>query len=428
MSDENLDESVSHHPLENRPRRSTAFRPHLGQRDSVQLFLHDKQFPVKTKITLSDVSLDEKGVRILAENQAWKEVLKICEKCLQLGSAPHELLQYRLSQTISLLRLHLHTFAQQNIDSLGDLNNNSVYFYEFYSNLYKQKKGNMVPFSLLLIKAVVPHFCGSDVQDDPNQPSSEDNKQTSGTNIALDRLYKLLQICGSNLKDGGALSNNRHHPPQEPIDEEQEAIWKVRQSRVILFIINCHISSKQYSLAIELLEKFTEKNSNFTETNPEQFIVLISMLGCLYLQCGMLPFAEKCFQRAQSTASAVANPHVNVTCRLRLNAGYLKFSMGRYADAIKDFEAVLQLDPFNVQAANNRGICYLYSKDLISAINSIEEFIRRDPTKTLDETIVYNLSTMYDLESENSAVKKKTIMTMIGRYCGDDFPTSAVKL
>jgi tetratricopeptide (TPR) repeat protein len=410
-------------------------------------FLRDKQVPVKNKVALTDVTLDLKGIQILAENDCWKEVLKLCERCLQLGFAPHELLQYRLSQIVSLLRLHLNQFAQQNVDSLGDLNNSNVYFYEYYGTMYKNQKGNMVPFSLLLLKAVIPHFCHMDAEDQQQQHTTDEHSNqnphgkstlsgavgATGSHVALDRLYKLLHLCGSNLPEGGILTKKKKQQQQQQQEktEDDTSIWYLREKRVLFFILNCHVACKHYSLAIELLEKvitYFDQSHFHQGKDPEHFVVLLSLLGCLYLQSGVLPYAERIFERTETIAKDNAD-NLQISIRARLNRGYLKFAQGKYNDSIKEFEFVLQeLDPLNVLAANNRAVCYLYSRNLTQAISSLEEFIRRDPQKTLDETLVFNLSTLYDLESENSGNKKKVIMMMINRFVGDDFPTSALKL
>jgi tetratricopeptide (TPR) repeat protein len=408
-------------------------RPTSNTRDPVASFLQDKEVPIKKKVALTEVSLDLKGIQTLAENDCWKEVLKLCERCLQLGFAPHELLQYRLSQIVSLLRLHLNQFAQQNIDSLGDLSNSNVYFYEYYGTMYKNQKGNMVPYSLLLLKAVIPHFCNMDLEEQHGGQQEENSTNpygrslsgavgATGSHIALDRLYKLLHLCGTYL-EGGILQKKS---PKEL--SEEAAIWYVREKRTLFYILNCHIACKHYSLAIELLEKAISYYETHQEKDQDNFATLLSLLGCLYLQSGMIPFAEKAFQRVTEIHKQNQGS-VPITIRVRMNSGYLKFAQGKQAEAIKEFEYVLDnLDPLNVLAANNRAVCLLYSRNLVQAITSLEEFIRSDPHKTLDETLVYNLSTLYDLESENSGNKKKVIMMMINRFAGDDFPTSALKL
>lgn len=102
--------------------------------------------------------------------------------------------------------------------------------------------------------------------------------------------------------------------------------------------------------------------------------------------------------------------------------------MDQFSIAIEHFQNVLGLDPDNVIAANNRAVCMLYTCDLTRAITSLEELIRRDPEKNLQETVVFNLCTLYDLKAENNTEKKKNIMTLVAKYASDSFDFAALKL
>jgi hypothetical protein len=42
--------------------------------------------------------------------------------------------------------------------------------------------------------------------------------------------------------------------------------------------------------------------------------------------------------------------------------------------------------------------------------------------------VVSNLCTLYDLESDNSAQKKKGLLAIIAQFASDDFDTSTVKV
>ena len=46
--------------------------------------------------------------------------------------------------------------------------------------------------------------------------------------------------------------------------------------------------------------------------------------------------------------------------QVRLNRGLLGVAQGQCEAAAHDFDAVLQLDPTNAVAANNRAVCQLY--------------------------------------------------------------------
>lgn len=61
------------------------------------------------------------------------------------------------------------------------------------------------------------------------------------------------------------------------------------------------------------------------------------------------------------------------------------------------------------------------------AIAVLEEALRRDPLAGLQEALVFNLSTLYELESEGAIEKKKTIMVQAAKHYGDHFNIDNLK-
>ena len=53
---------------------------------------------------------------------------------------------------------------------------------------------------------------------------------------------------------------------------------------------------------------------------------------------------------------------------------------------------------------------------------------RLDRTGGAQDVVVFNLCTLYDLESDNSAAKKKALLAIISQFASDDFDSSAVKV
>jgi len=113
---------------------------------------------------------------------------------------------------------------------------------------------------------------------------------------------------------------------------------------------------------------------------------------------------------------------------VHMNRGYLALASDQYTTAINHFQVVLDIEPSNLIASNNKAICLLYTIDLGRAIGTLEELIRIDPQRNLHEVIVFNLCTLYDLKSENSQEKKKSIMSLITRFASDSFDYSCLKI
>jgi tetratricopeptide (TPR) repeat protein len=79
----------------------------------------------------------------------------------------------------------------------------------------------------------------------------------------------------------------------------------------------------------------------------------------------------------------------------------------------------LEADEFGmVAAANNLSLCALYSCDLKRAVACLEDLIRQDPTNHVQEVVLFNLCTLYDLACDNptSTTKKKVLQAIAARY------------
>ena len=72
-------------------------------------------------------------------------------------------------------------------------------------------------------------------------------------------------------------------------------------------------------------------------------------------------------------------------------------------------------------------MAHLYNGKLRQAITVLEDAIRRDPVASLNDTLVFNLSTLYELESEASIEKKKSVMVQAAKHYGDHFNVEAFK-
>lgn len=200
------------------------------------------------------------------------------------------MLQFRLAQIMTTLRMRQYDVAVSQIESLGDLNDLS------------KKTGQPIPFALTIIKALMPHFLNN-------------------TDQTIDNLYILLHECNTKLaqldpEEKGFFSkpkrNKKSQQQQEdkkPLkkDEQQIALWKSRALRVIWYIVNCHLVKKEYELALELMECVAQKT-------PDD-ITLLSILGCLYMQVHKFKifiFTERWgFCQKQSNSSPKLNHYTN---------------------------------------------------------------------------------------------------------------------
>lgn len=111
---------------------------------------------------------------------------------------------------------------------------------------------------------------------------------------------------------------------------------------------------------------------------PHQDIILLSTIGRLLLQWGNVVGAERYFREVEQLV-----PEPSKSAVVMMNRGLESIGRDHFLDAMRAFEAVLELEPDNTWAANNQAVCWLYLRDLQSAIKSLEQLIAANPEANL---------------------------------------------
>ncbi|XP_077990906.1 trafficking protein particle complex subunit 12-like [Glandiceps talaboti] len=115
-------------------------------------------------------------------------------------------------------------------------------------------------------------------------------------------------------------------------------------------------------------------------------------------------------------------------CSFLSYRGFYWLSLTNYLEAHKNFSEVTKLDPSNALAINNLAVCLLYVGRLKEALKALESLVHKDPTKYLQEGVLFNLCTMYELESSRSMHKKQVLLDLVSKYKGDGFNVQCLKM
>lgn len=83
---------------------------------------------------------------------------------------------------------------------------------------------------------------------------------------------------------------------------------------------------------------------------------------------------------------------------------------------------------FPPQASNNAAVCLLYLGRLKESLGQLEGLVQEDPALYLHESVLFNLTTMYELESSRSTQKKQALLEAVSCREGDSFNTQCLKL
>ncbi|XP_033113652.1 trafficking protein particle complex subunit 12-like [Anneissia japonica] len=361
-------------------------------------------------LALDQVSKDEFGIKQLLDKGCLRAAVDLSAQLLanhgqgigQVGlpskQSPQSL-QLWLTRIALLMKLREYSIAETESKVFGDFESPDLYF-EFYPDIYPGRKGSMVPFSLRVLVTELLQYCGKHQE-------------------SMDQLYKIKGVCEKillNLQQDLA-EDGSHVQLKDDSRKASIQLWKSRDKRILYSIGNCLLAMKDFNKAASIFESLLDKD----EDNDEE---LLSGIGRIHLQLGDLKSAQRIFQELESRCMKRNKESVKVL----MNRALLRLSQHSYPEAYKLFSEVVNKDPTNHIAVNNLSVCQLYMGKLREALASLENLVHRDPEKYLDEGLIFNLCTLYELESSRSMHKKQTLLGLVNRHRGDGFNVACLKM
>ncbi|KAK6258919.1 hypothetical protein QQP08_002433 [Theobroma cacao] len=347
--------------------------------------------------SLNDLAHELASLQDLATRGSWRSILDKVSRArsLNLLTNPHDHLIYVSYNVLALSKLRRFTDAANELDSLHDFNSHH-YQYETYPQVYPNRSGSMVPFSLRFIHAQLPIKLG--------------NRQEG-----LDRFYLLLNFIRQKIK-------------QKERDnlEESVKIWKKRENFVLHCIIGHHLGAKEFNVCLDLIKDLI----NHDYSDP----FLVSKLGYIQMQIGDLEGAKGSFHLVETMLNEGKNGGYSfwseVEFRNLVNRNKaLVYLVGKdYVSAVREYEECIERDHADVVAINNKALCLMYLRDLSDSIKVLENALERVPTMALNETLVINLCSMYELAYVNHSEIKRTLSNWIARVAPDDFDASCTRV
>lgn len=362
----------------------------------------------------TDVTQDERGLRELIKVGAYSAAINLTTNLLAIygqgkGRANHpskhspHSLQLWFTRIALLVKMKMYSMAHLEAEAFGQLDKPDL-FYQFYPDMYQGRPGSMATFSFRLLLAELPmHY----------QKPDE----------ALSKLFGVFAVIKQILKNlGNGLCEDGNPAELRETDvEDSIRLWTGRETRTMHSIINCCLMMRNYELAVELLEELVARTTQDKNlAHQDKASNLLSALGRLRLQFGDIAGAELCFKQCKERQLPNASDSdVAIAIRDHIDRGLLAVAQNAFADALTCFHQAHALDSNNVMVVNNIGVCLLYSGKLKEAIAMFESAILNNPTEGLQESLLMNLCTLYDMESANSKAKKLGLLKQIAQYWVD---------
>ncbi|XP_063708108.1 trafficking protein particle complex subunit 12 [Culicoides brevitarsis] len=335
----------------------------------------------------NDVTQDDRGLRQLILSGCFSAALNLTSRLLSVygqgfnnvgqvsKSTPHSLGLW-FTRLSLLLRLGQYDICVKEAEPFGKLNNPDMYF-ENYPELYPGRKGSLASFSFRLLLAELPIY-------------------KSRLNEAMNNLTELLETC------------KKIKTYFERTNSDAGRFWQRRIFRVMHSIINCAIMKKDHALATELLQQILRETDDEDEKKSLELA-----LGRVFLQSGDIKSAEICFTRV------FGEKRDTVTLLECINRGLVHVAKAEFGEALKYFTKGLELDDKNIMLHNNLAVCLLYTGQLKNAIRQFETAIELNPHQALNENLLLNLSTLYELESNDARTKKLALLRKVATYKPD---------
>ncbi|XP_058143921.1 trafficking protein particle complex subunit 12 isoform X2 [Dasypus novemcinctus] len=392
-------------------RRNDAWLPSEGTRNvliSVATQQYSTVFIDKENLTMPGLKFDniqgdavkDLMLRFLGEQAAAKRQVLKANSVEQSFVGLKQLILWFVRLAL-LVKLGLFQNAEMEFEPFGDLDKPDLY-YEYYPHVYPGRKGSMVPFSMRILHAELEQYLG--------------NPQES-----LDRLHRMKTICIkilTNLEQGlaedGSMSNITQENRQASIQ-----LWRSRLGRVMYSMANCLLMMKDYVLAVAAYH-------SVIKYYPEQEPQLLSGIGRIFLQIGDIKTAEKYFQDVEKVTQKLDGLQGKIM--VLMNRAFLHLGQNNFAEAHKFFTEILRIEPTNAVAINNAAVCLLYLGKLKDSLRQLEAMVQQDPRHYLHESVLFNLTTMYELESSRSMQKKQSLLEAVAGKEGDSFNTQCLKL
>uniref|UniRef100_A0A8D2KQA8 Trafficking protein particle complex subunit 12 n=1 Tax=Varanus komodoensis TaxID=61221 RepID=A0A8D2KQA8_VARKO len=202
-----------------------------------------------------------------------------------------------------------------------------------------------------------------------------------------------------------------HAELQQYLGNPQESLDRLHTMKTIC--------TKDYVLAVEAYH-------TVIRYHPEQEPQLLSGIGRIFLQIGDIKMAEKYFQDVEKVTQKLDGPKNQIM--ILMNRAFLHLGQNNFAEAHKFFTEILKVDPSNAVANNNAAVCLLYLGKLKDSLRQLEGMVQQDPKHYLHESVLFNLTTMYELESSRSMQKKQALLEAVAVKEGDSFNTQCLKL
>ena len=378
---------------------------------------------------MNDVSRDASGLRRLIATENFRSAVDLSRLLLEQAShrdadggsstrlSPTTLRLWTTRLTLMMTKLHLYPAVEAELTAFGDFDRPDLYFDFYPAGVFPSSaSGSMVPFALRVLRAELPAHLGK-----PEE--------------TLDRLFGLHAVVDAmiaNLErgltaEGEEVAEKEEKDPASPemVDEATAAAletWRRRRMNLLYAISNALLLTKDVDSSVAICDRIVVEESEGSRKSA-----VLSSAGRILLQIGDVGGAADYFARAEAVldddSTSAASRAMKLTHR-----GYLSIGAGRFDEALRHFRQASALTPDDAVAANNVACALVYLGSLKEAVATLRSLVESDPRRNLHEGVVFNLATLFELESSGAGERKRELLGLVARHKGDGFSPQCLKI
>ncbi|XP_076463127.1 trafficking protein particle complex subunit 12-like [Babylonia areolata] len=380
-------------------------------RDLVYRYMGEQEAVRRHVLTADSVSQDCSGLQKLVDSGCLRAAVDLTGRLLVSGGQGEtnmgqptehspDMLQLWFCRFALMVKLRLYEMAECEMRAFQNLDTPDLYF-EFYPQQYPGRRGSMVCFAMRMLHAELPHLNGRSQE-------------------TLDRLYYMLAVVRkviTNLDSDLCEDGSAGHLSLD-CRKLSKDLWLEREQQVLYNIASTLLSVRDYQAALAVYNTLLDKD-------VAKRAQLLTGISRIHLQMGNVAKANEIHSEVEKLMSKGDN--LSACCNA-MNRGLSAMCINNFSEAYNHFKTAVQLEPDNTCAVNNMAVCSLYLGRLKDALNTLEAMVHSDPARNLHEGILFNLCTLYELESSRALHKKQAVLDLVSKHKGDGFPIACLKM
>lgn len=154
-------------------------------------------------------------------------------------------------------------------------------------------------------------------------------------------------------------------------------------------------------------------------------LIVMGNSGLMYsLNVGDIESAQRRFSHAYKLRGETEDDRRDSL----MDMAFLSIANNDYQSALATLQKAAEIFPSDPVIVNNAAVCHLYLGRLQEGLSYLEQRMTAEPALLLQETLVLNLATIYELESSYAGQKKRALLDLVSQYRGDSINTACLKL